>query len=101
MPIVPVPKKDGKLHICGDYCVTVNPALDIKEHPLPRAEEIFASLSGGQKFTKIDLSQAYQQLRQDEASKKLLTINTHKGLFPREGGDIVRVLIWVKLKLCQ
>ena len=29
---------------------------------------------------KLDLSQAYQQLRLDEASKKLLKINTHKGL---------------------
>ena len=30
---------------------------------------------------KIDLSQAYQQLRLDEDSKKYVVINTHKGLF--------------------
>ena len=27
--------------------VTINAALDIDQHPLPKAEEIFASLAGG------------------------------------------------------
>ena len=80
-PIVPVPKKDGTIRICGDYKVTINSALDIDQYPLPKAEEIFASLAGGQKFSKLDLSQAYQQLLLDDDSKALLTINTHKGLY--------------------
>ena len=80
-PIVPVPKKDGTIRICGDYKVTINAALDIDQYPLPKAEEIFASLAGGQKFTKLDLSQAYQQLLLDDDSKALLTVNTHKGLY--------------------
>lgn len=32
-------------------------------------------------FTKLDLSQAYQQLMLDEESKKYFAINTHRGLF--------------------
>ena len=28
-PIVSVPKKDGRVRVCGDYKVTVNPSLDI------------------------------------------------------------------------
>ena len=28
-PIVPVPKKDRKVQVCGDYKVTVNPSLDV------------------------------------------------------------------------
>ena len=80
-PIVTVPKKGGMIRICGDYKVTINPHLDIDVHPLPRTEELFAALSGRQKFTKLDLSHAYQQLPLDEHSKKLVTVNTHKGLY--------------------
>ena len=40
-----------------------------------------SQLSAGQKFSKIDLSQAYQQVQLDEASCKFVTINTHKGLY--------------------
>ena len=48
---------------------------------MPKAEDIFSTLSGGKKFTKLDLSQAYLQLALDEESQKLTTIYTHKGLF--------------------
>ena len=34
-----------------------------------------------EKFTKIDLRSAYQQMVLDKASQQLCTINTHKGLF--------------------
>ena len=80
-PIVPVPKKDGTFHICGDFRVTVNSALEVDQHPIPKPEEIFASLSGGQCFSTLDLTQAYQQLVLDEKSKELMTINTHLGLY--------------------
>ncbi|XP_028413965.1 uncharacterized protein K02A2.6-like [Dendronephthya gigantea] len=79
-PIVPVLKPDNTVRICGDYKVTINPILDVPEYPLPTAEEIFSKLNGGQKFSKLDLSHAYQQVLLDEESCKLLTINTHLGL---------------------
>ena len=31
-------------------------------YPLPKTEDIFACLAGGQKFTKLYLAHAYQQL---------------------------------------
>ena len=80
-PIVAVPKLDGRIRICGDYKVTINPFIEIDTHPLPKPEDLFASLSGGQKFTKIDLSQAYQQMVLDDESRKFVVINTHKGLY--------------------
>ena len=50
-PIVPVPKADGKVRVFGDYKVTINPVLDVDSHPLPKPQELLATLSGGKKFT--------------------------------------------------
>ena len=80
-PIVPVLKRNGSLRICGDYKTTVNKGLLIETHPLPRVDDLFANLSGGKSFSKLDLSQAYFQLPLAEDSKKFVTINTHKDLF--------------------
>ena len=44
-PIVAVPKLDGTVRLCGDYKVTVNPSIDIDQYPLPRPEDLMASLS--------------------------------------------------------
>lgn len=79
-PIVTVLKKDGGIRICGDFSIIVNPALIVDEHPLPTIESLFASMSGGTIFSKIDLKQAYLQLPVAEADKEILTF-THKGLF--------------------
>ena len=76
-PIVPIMKRDSSMRLCGDYKVTVNRVLT-------RIEDIFAALQGGKLFSKLDLSQAYQQLPLDPDSKKFTTINTHKGLFQFE-----------------
>ena len=80
-PIVVVPKPDGAIRLCGDYKTTVNPALKIDQYPLPKIEDIFASLGGSTVFSKIDLKQAYSQMELDDEAKKLLTINTQKGLY--------------------
>ena len=63
---VAVLKLEGTVRLCGDYKVTVNPSIDIDQYPLPRPEDLMASLSGGQKFTKLDLSSAYQQMPLEE-----------------------------------
>ena len=80
-PIVPIVKEDQSIRICGDYKVTVNSVSKLDNYPIPKAEDLFATLGGGEKFTKLDLSQAYQQLPLEEDSKKYTTINTHRGLF--------------------
>ena len=80
-PIVAVPKSDGKVRLCGDFKVTVNPQLKVDQYPLPKAEDLFAMLAGGKRFTKLDLSQAYLQLELHPDSCKYCTINTHRGLY--------------------
>ena len=80
-PVVPVLKKNGKMRLCGDYKLTINQASPTDPYPLPLIEEIFANLSGGTLFSKLDLANAFLQLPLDDESKQYLTINTHKGLF--------------------
>ena len=80
-PIVSVMKQNGNVRICRDYRVTVNQAIQIDSYPLPIIEELFAKLSGGKYFNKLDMSQAYLQLQLDDDSKKLVTVNTHRGMF--------------------
>ena len=80
-PVVAVTKSDGSVRLCGDYKLTVNPVSLLDQYPLPRVEDLFAQLSGGKTFTKLDLSHAYHQLKLSPESRDLTTINTHKGLF--------------------
>ncbi|XP_047137420.1 uncharacterized protein K02A2.6 [Hydra vulgaris] len=84
-PIVPVLKnsKDptGPFRICGDYKITVNQVAPVDSYPIPNITDQLATIAGGERYTKLDLSQAYQQLELDETSQEFLTINTHQGLY--------------------
>ena len=80
-PIVPVLKNDGSIRICGDFKQTINTAAIPDKYPLPRVDDLLATLAGGETFTKLDLAHAYQQLVLDEESSKLATVNTHQGLY--------------------
>ena len=57
--VVPIPKPDGTVRLCGDFKITANLVLYIDQHPIPKAEDLFATLARGKKFSKLDLSQAY------------------------------------------
>ena len=80
-PVVSVLKKDGSIRICGDFRLTINQAAPCEKYPLPKINDVFASSIGGQLFTKLELSQASQQVVLDETSQKYVVINTHLGLF--------------------
>ncbi|XP_055536158.1 uncharacterized protein K02A2.6-like [Wyeomyia smithii] len=80
-PLVPVVKSDGSIRLCGDYKVTLNRYLKDVKHPLPTAEEIFAKLNGGTRFSKLDLSKAYNQFELDDRSKELCAISTNQGVY--------------------
>lgn len=47
-PIVPVIKADGvSLRICGNFHTTANAALKTEWYPIPRIEDMYATLVGG------------------------------------------------------
>ena len=78
--LVIVPKPDGRIRICGDYKNTVNPVIEDEIFPISTPDELFVAMEGTQKFSKIDLSQAYMQVVLDDDSRKYLVLNTSKGL---------------------
>lgn len=80
-PIVPILKKDGSIRLCGDYKVTLNRETLTESYPLPRIEDMLASLAGGTSFSKLDLAHAYQQVVLEDKSKEMATITTHRGLY--------------------
>ena len=66
-PLVVVPKPNGKVRLCGDFKVSLNPHLIVDEHPLPKTEDILATIGPVEYVSVIDLSQAYLQLTLDQA----------------------------------
>ena len=81
-PIAAVVKSDKtSVRICGDFKQTVNPVARLDRYPIPKVDDLFATLANGKVFSKINLSHAYQQLPLTEESNMFVIINTHKGLF--------------------
>ena len=79
--IVVVHKCDGDIHICGDFKLTINPIICPQVYPLPTPEEMFSTLANGESYSKLNLAQAYKQMRVTESSQPLLTINIRMRLF--------------------
>ena len=80
-PTVYVKKKNNKIRICADFSTELNECLRDHTYPLPTPEEIFSKLNGGKVFSKIDLSEAYLQVKVEEECTKYLTIHIHRGLY--------------------
>ena len=84
-PIVAVLKKEDSIAFASRTITSseckVNGALDVDQYHLPNPSKLFAAHACGKKLTKLDLSQAYQQLLQVLVLTKYITVITHKGLF--------------------
>ena len=85
-PVVPVRKPpsrshpNGSIRVCGDYSLTVNSQLETHRQPLPLPEDLMCKLGGSYYFSKIDLADAYNQIKLAPESQKRLALSTHKGV---------------------
>ena len=70
-PVVPVVKQDKtSLCRCVNFNLTVNRASKLDRYPIPKIEDLFAKLVR-RSFSKLDMSQAYQQIVLDEESRDM------------------------------
>ena len=53
----------------------------MEQYPLPKPDELFATLAKGRIFSKLDLSQAYLLFLLGDASIPYVAINIHQGLY--------------------
>lgn len=91
-PIVTVIKPNKRdIRVCMDGSKTINPFILTHHYPLPVIDEALTNICGAKVFAVIDLKGAYQQLRVSEETKKLLVINTHKGLYAYK-----KIAVWCK-----
>ena len=92
-PIVPIVKEDGTVRICGDYKLTVNQASKLESYPVPRVEDLFASLSGGRLFSKISILHPDLAVRVESRQAAQKQDHDTRGISERKfvEGDLVYV----------
>ena len=59
-------KIDGTVRLCGDYKLSVNKVWKLDGYPIPKLDDLYTRLAGGQTFTELDLSHTYEQMLVDE-----------------------------------
>jgi len=75
LPIMFVKKKDCKLSLCANYRV-LNEVTKKDRHPLPLISEALDSLGGAKYFTKLDIKDAYHNIRIREGDEWKRTFST-------------------------
>jgi len=78
--IIFVKKKDGKLRLCADYRA-LNEVTKKDRHPLPLISEALDRLGGAKYFTKLDIKDAYHNIRIGEGDEWKTTFSTKLGTY--------------------
>ena len=79
-PVLFAPKKDGTLRLCIDYR-GLNAITKKNRYPLPLIEDVIHSMRGSKIFTKLDLRDAYHNIRIAAGDEWKTAFRTKYGLF--------------------
>ena len=78
--MVVAPKTNGNVRICVDL-TKLNKSVKRENFPLPRVEEILATLDESRVFSKMDANSGFWQIELEEQSHKYTTFITPFGRF--------------------
>lgn len=76
-----VKETKDKFRICIDPSNTINKAIRVPKHPIPRLEDILPSLSGAKCFTVADALSGFTNIILDEESSLATTFHTPFGRY--------------------
>ena len=62
------------------WIINLQAVNSVDSYPLPRIDDVLASMTGAKVFSKLDLSHAYLQLQLEEESKEFVTIHAQRPL---------------------
>ena len=79
-PIVLVPKKDGSVRFCIDFC-ELNMVMEFDAEPMPNMVEVINRMSGHRFYLQMDLCKGYWQLGLSKRSRPYTAFETPKGSF--------------------
>lgn len=79
-PFVIVPKKDGSLSVCVDFC-KINAQSKFVAYPMPRIDDLLERTGQVWYITILDLCKGYWQGPVDLNPKPLTTFRTPAGLY--------------------
>ncbi len=80
LPVLFVKKPRGEIRFCVDYR-RLNAITNKNRYPIPLIEETLAQFEGAKYFTKIDIHQAFYQIRMSEDLEELTTFLTRFSVF--------------------
>ena len=92
---MPIVKEDQTIRICGDYKVTMNAVSKLDNYPIPKAEDLFTTLGGGEKFTKLDLSTS----RLFQYNRLPYGISSAPGIFQRTMENLLQGIPYVIVRV--
>lgn len=81
--VVIATKKNEKPRFCADFRA-LNKRIKVDRFPLPKIQEIFEELGGGDVFSTSDLFSGYRQIRLEESFKEEITFVYRFGTFKFE-----------------
>ena len=79
-PLVIVPKKDGSLRLCVDYC-RLNSMSKTDAYPMPRVDELLDQLGKAKYISTLDLTKGYWQVPVAKEAQPKTAFKTPFGLY--------------------